>query len=853
MLYLLVIVSGFAGLVYEVLWMKQLGLLFGNTSQAAGATLAAFFAGLAAGSFLWGRRAARCGNALRRYAWLELGIAASALLYFVVLRVYHAVYPALYQGADAPVAGVLVKLGLALLLVFPPAFFMGGTIPVMGQFMIRAREAFGRTAALLYGLNTIGAVMGAFLAGFYFPLWLGFRLTCLLAIGLNVAVAAVAFVLARRASSSAPPSPSAVCDGNATETRGAVVRWGVPAVAFVSGFGFLALEVVWTRMFTQVLENSVYTFAAILVIALTCLAAGAFASAGLARRSRAPLRVLAILLALGGMAVVLTPYLFMHVTDGMKIVATRSSWSGYIGMIFHKGFLALGPSALLLGMVFPFMMKVEEHQLRDVGRSLGRLAALNTTGAILGALLCGFVLLPAIGMWGAIQMLAVLYLLAGAVLAHGRGRVMVATRAATVLALVLVFTALNPRALPIVSIDPGRRADEEVLQVWEGSDATVAVTRGRAGLTIKMNSHYGLGATGAYRQEQFQNDLPLTLYPETRSIFFLGMGTGITAGSALDPAFEHVERIVVCELVPDVITAARTYITDVNGRDYTGGLFTDPRATILAEDGRHHLMATQARYDIINGDLFVPFRSGVGSLYTREHFRKARERLRLGGVFVQWVPLYQVTEYEFRVMARTMLEAFDEVSLWRGGFQPGDDVAAFVGHTDGRPLPPAGPDQPAARAAVVSGKSADDLTNLVLPFDASTALFFYCGNLTRAASLFADAAVNTDDRPVIEYMAPRSYRGVTETRIPWFVGPRWARLVEAVQAACPPDEDPLLAHRAPTNRRLPLAGTAYYRARIWQLVGNRTETVRAWRTFVREWTAHGMLFERDAAVEATSP
>ena len=168
----LVFLSGFAALVYQVLWMKQIGLLFGNTSHAASVTLASFFAGLAAGSWFLGRRASGTTNPMRIYAWLEVGIALTALLYFGLMGIYGVLYPLIYQGVGSGFVLLVVKFGLSVLLVFPPAFCMGGTIPVIGQYMVRERAAFGRVSALMYGINTLGAAAGAALAGFYLPLWL---------------------------------------------------------------------------------------------------------------------------------------------------------------------------------------------------------------------------------------------------------------------------------------------------------------------------------------------------------------------------------------------------------------------------------------------------------------------------------------------------------------------------------------------------------------------------------------------------------------------------------------------------------------------------------------------------------
>lgn len=890
---LLVLVSGFAGLVYEVLWMKQLGLLFGNTSHAAAATLAAFFAGLAAGSWFWGKRSAKAQNPLRTYAWLQLGIAVTALFYFAVLACYYAVYPGVYQAVNSRAGLLLIKFALALVLVFPPAFCMGGTIPVLGQHLIRRRSAFGTTSALLYGLNTLGAAAGALLAGFYFPLWLGFRLTCFGAVSLSTLVAVTAFLLSRKAvpvgggladdgenavgaACRVPQGPAPRDQGTAPVTvkharrkktrrkraaaradnrggsgperrgtadeadgRTEVMRpspgWAAMLVCFLSGFGVLALEVLWTRMFAQVLENSVYTFATILVIVLICLSVGALISSGLARLRISPIHLLAILMLIGATAVTLMPFVFMRLTNSLQILVSTGSWSDYVLMIFKNGFIAIGPPALLLGTIFPYLMKVEERSAVSAGLSLGRLAAINTVGAILGSLLAGFVLLEWLGMWRSVQVIALLYPYVLLVLPTGWRNWGLAVKVPAVLLIVLLFTVLNPSALPITSVD-SMRHQEEIVETWEGSDCTVAVVRDRYGVAIKINSHYSLGSTGAFMQEKLQADLPLMIWPETASIFFLGMGTGITAGSALDPQFENVKKVVACEIVPEVVAAARKYMTNLNGFDATGGLFTDPRASILIEDGRHFLMAAKEQFDMINADLFVPFRSGAGNLYTREHFRSVRKRLKPGGIFVQWVPLYQVTENEFCIIARTMLEEFDQVSLWRNNFQPGDEVVAFMGHTDLAPLPASEIDSRTDKLAAVEGKTYFDLRNLALPFNPKTILLFYCGNLTVARELFEDFPVNRDDKPLIEYMAPRTYRRKTDSPLPWFIGPRIATWVEKVQEICPPDADPLLVNRTAANRRLPVAGTAFHRARIFQVIGDEHACREAWQDFFKEWT-----------------
>lgn len=733
-IYPLVFLSGFCALIYQVLWMKQLGLLFGNTSHAAGVTLAAFFAGLAAGSWFWGKRSARSGNPLRVYAGLELGIAIAALLYFVVMKGYFLIYPELYQSVHSGTWLLLIKFLLALVLIFPSAFFMGGTIPVIGQYAIRERLRFGSTSALLYGTNTLGAALGALMGGFFMPMWFGFRLTCIIAIIITVVVAVLAWLVSRSPAAARTPetdnsemeSPAtpAVADG-AIYSGNRLTLW---AICFISGFGILALEVLWTRMFALVFENSVYTFAAILVVVLCCLAGGSLISSFLARRKWSPNLVLASLLGLSGFTIALTPSVFMNVTDSFQFMSVKATWGDFVLLIFTKCVLTIGPAALVLGAVFPYLMKTEEQHASSPGRTLGRLATINTIGAILGSLACAFIFLEAFGMWRTMQIMGVIYfLMALGIPLLGR-RIGIALKSVSVAGLILLFTTLNPSQLPVTGALAGR-PDEVTLKAWEGSGCTVSVVRGDEGLAIKVNSDYGLGSTNGRVRAAMQGEIPLMLKPDAKSVFFLGMGTGVSAGAALSDRFPQVERVLTCELLPDVITASKEFMTNVDGVDLTNGLFTDTRSTVLPEDGRHHLMATREKFDIINSDLFIPYSSGTGSLYSQEHFESVRRRLKPEGIFVQWLPAYQLTSFDFHVIGRTMIEVFDQVSIWRCDFAPFDEVIAFVGHPDGTPLAASDIDDTQIKRNFLSG---NEHANIHKTLNPQTALLYYVGNISES-------------------------------------------------------------------------------------------------------------------------
>lgn len=823
----LVLASGFAGLIYQVLWMKQLGLLFGNTSHAAAAVLAAFFSGLGTGSWWWGRRVQKVARPLRLVAWLEFGIATAALTYFGVLKLFYEVYPSLYESIGGTGWMLVAKFALALLLVFPAAFFMGGTVPAIAQAVIRDPEKLGRTGAMLYAINTLGAALGVGFAAFVMIPSLGFSTTYSLSLMISVAVGVVAWRL--------PEMEAAAPAGKATEKPAPVPkaeRLAVAGLCFFSGFVMLALEVVWTRIFAQVHENSVYSYAVILIVVLVGLAAGAGISSVVARFVTRPWVALGVMAVAGGGLLVLGPSMLMHVTGGLRPVDSIEPWGDYVRGLFNTGLRGVGFVVIALGTVFPFLMKLAERGDAAPGWKLGKLLAINTAGAIAGALLCGFVMLPHWGMWGTLRALSAIYLAVALLLPLGWGKPGILLRGTAVAFLALAFTALDPTGLPVAGGNQGK--DEgKVLQAWEGSDGTVTVIERPSGhRVIKVNGGYGLGSTEAYLEQTYQATIPLHLFPETESVFFLGLGTGISAGAALDERFPNVRRVLSCELIPEVVDAAKKWIPS----EMTGGVFDDPRSTILVEDGRHLLRASGEKFDMINSDLFLPYRRGAGSLYSLEHFRVAASRLNEGGVFVQWLPLYQITEFEFGVIARTMLEAFGEVTMWRNNFEPGMEKVALIGRCmpSPYPIPPAGNRE--AMLAAVDGLAWQATSPDMFRVAAGSTPFLYAGNLTESADLFQGFPVNTDDRPVIEYQTPITFREVAENdEVIWCVGPHLTAWIDRLLTACPPERDPVWAGHPDESTHLVRAGAAFHRTMVLRAQGDMGSLDEEWEAFLREW------------------
>ena len=833
----LVFLSGGVSLVYQVLWLKELGLLFGSTAYAASTTLAVFFLGLAVGGAVFGRWSPRLRSPLRTYAWLELGVAASAGLYFLLLAVYFQLYAPFYEAlSDRPAAFNAVRVALATLVLLPPATLMGGTLPVLGQHLVRQPHELGRTGSFLYAVNTLGAAAGAFLAGFVLPPALGFDRAYLLAMAVNAGVAGLAWrlaaaderrgapardVSARRGrrpdrnerSRRARPAVRVPAAGGSPESA-----WLLATVAGLSGAFALGLEVLWTRMFAQVLQNSVYTFSIILVVFLAALAAGSAVANRLCRLRAAPAQVLWLLLTLAGLGVAATPFAFHDLTVGLGTLATGDGWVLYVLSIFGNTLLLLFVPATLLGSVFPYLLRASQGSQAAPGAVIGRLGAVNTSGGAVGSLAAGFVLLGAVGLWDGVRLCAAGYLLLALLVclrgARTRGAP-VLPASVTVGALALLGTALDTSRLTLVSVDRDR--GEEVLATWEGPDGVVAVVERPGSRRIKVNNFYTLGGTASAEQEQNQALLPLMTHARPDAVFVLGLGTGITAGSALR---HPVERLLVCEIAPDVIAAAAAYF-DVP----SGGLFSDPRATVRACDARNHLLGTTERFDVIIADLFVPWRAGIGNLYSAEHFDAARARLTAGGLFVQWLPLYQLSRREFEVVARTMLAVFEQVTLWRGHFGAQRPVVALVGAARPTTLDPAVIDRNGRHLA--GGRPLPPAAALAVT------LPFYAGNLSAADGLIPPGPINTDDRPLVEYQAPVTQRQERAGATGWFNLAELGDFLRRLMEHAPPARDPHLARLTPAQRDLVVAGRHYYEGVAASRLGRDADADAHFREFAR--------------------
>lgn len=818
--YVFALVSGASALVYEVLWVRRFVSLFGATAPAASATLSALFLGLAVGSLVVGRRSARWRSPLRAYGILEVCVASGALLVIPALGLYERVYPSIYNGSfNHPLVFVAVKTALATAALFVPAFLMGGTLPLLAHAFVASREEFGKTGSVIYAANTFGAVLGALAVPFLLLPTLGAERSYFAAAAANLCVGALAILLDRSdrvALESSADEERRVESRRREDVRGARSKsskpswskpsWVLSAASFLSGALVLALEVLWARMLAQVHENSVYSFAIVLAIFLAGLAAGAALARALLARGWNPYKALGLAWVSAGVLVFATPPLFYSLTGGLSYVNEFGSDANLLTLAFAASTM-LAPT-MLAGMVLPLLMEVTaDARAGSAGPMLGRLLAFNTAGSVVGPLVATYALLPSVGLWAGIALAGLSMVASGEAWLGGlfKGRLTTARRAAVVALLVAIVVGANPLTLPRARVR--RDGDEKLIHLDEGSHAIVSVLESPDDRWMLLNNFYTLGGTASAAEERQQARIPLMLHPSPRRVAFLGMGTGITAGGALLP---NVERVVALELVPEVVKTAGDFFAESNL-----GLLKDKRVEVVNEDARVYLKASGQSFDVIVGDLVVPWRSGESSLFTREHFNAARAALAPGGLFCQWLPMHQLTEEQFRIIAATFLDVFPRATLWRGDFLTDAPALALVGHTDGGAFDPNAVDATAQRL-----KPSTESTTPILSARGGLWLFLV-GPLDPSDARFASARRNTESEPWIELLSPSNNLNSKGQPSSPFVGEALLRFMEQVRAA-PVNNSPL-QNLTPEHQRFRESGAILWEASLLLTQGREAQ------------------------------
>jgi spermidine synthase len=785
--------SGTAGLILQVVWMYRLGLVFGNAAYATAATLSAFFLGMALGGWFWGKAATRLRNALSIYGLMELGIALSALLWIPGIGLYESNYPIIVDilGNNA---GMLTfgKFIFSISLLLLPTLFMGGTFPVLSQYVAENRDQLAIRGTFLYAVNTIGASIGAFIAGFFLLSEYGVSSTYYFAIALAAGTGIIAIVLDRLtiydSKAGFAKNKSEVISNKKLLPSNSLSYSLIIVLAFSSGLLALSAETIWIKMFAQVLQNSVYSFSAILVVFLIALGCGGMLSHLLVRISVPVIPTIVILLSVGAIMIGVSPLIFNMATNGLQYISASASWTDYLQSIFRLSFLIVFPPTLVIGSVFPYLLKASPKINRKSGSFVGLLVFFNSIGSAVGPLLIGFFFLDYIGLWNSVKVIAIIYVaLALLITFYFKKR----TRWTTLTGLTVILLILIPNP-PLVHLE----ANESILDIWQSSDGVVSIVESDNNIQMRLDNFYVLGDTRSVLVEKMQAHIPLLLHPEPKSVLFLGMGTGITAGASLD---HNVDHIVTVELVPNVIRAAKRYFTP-----WVNELFTRPNVEIVPDDARNFLLGTSQNFDVIIGDLFTPWHQGTGTLYTVEQFKLAKKHLTSNGIFAQWLPLYQLTPESFKTISATFASVFPQVTLWRADFSTSRASIVLIGQASGTSLDQRVLEKNITNIIETSAEKADSSK----PHMAG---LFYLGNLQAIKDSLSGIPINTDDKRTIEFNAPVLSQKANSGKASYIVGKEFEKLITALARGLPPQEDPYLSLLPENEIKYVEVGLQYYK------------------------------------------
>lgn len=727
----LLLFSGTAALVYQVLWVKQLSLVVGVEVYAITTGISAFFIGLALGGLAFGRWADRLARPVRLYASLELAVAVLGMLATLAL----ANSAGLFARLEASIG--LLAWVLPFLLVGVPAFFMGGTLPVLMRELTPGQGQMAEAGGRLYAANTAGAIVGTLLAAFVLLPGLGVTGSALIAAGLNLLAAGGAW-LYRRRDQQAPLSVQ----------QDPVPRTGAARLAIalycVAGGVALGYEVVWTQSIVQFMSTRAFAFSVVLATYLLGLMLGSAIYARRADHIKDPWGLFGLLIALAGLlALVLVAglgrWLIVAQTEieALVLQLTGNPLAGMSARFAGAALCVVLLPTTLLGAAFPLVLRLAVDR-GQVGRDVGTVVALNTLGGIVGVMLVGFVLVPGLGLVRSLSVLAVLAAVVGC-LAMWQGRAQHKGLRMAIVGVALTTLVVGVLTPPqkLAELLPGARSGR-ITFYEEGRGGTVAVvSQQRRGGAFNRLYIQGVSNTGdampSLRYMRLQALLPLLIHNrEPRSALVIGFGTGITAGAML--RYPGLQRPVVAELLPEVLAAAPLF----NG-NYAA--VSDPRLEIRLRDGRRELLRSSERYDLVTLEPPPPSASGVVNLYSRDFYALAASRLEPAGIVAQWLPLPTQNEEDTRSLVRSFLDVFPHASLWTTEFHE----TLLIGSLEPQVLDVARIRQRFAQPTVAATLAEVGVDSV------ETLLATWLTDREGLVRFAGDAPAVTDDRPRIEY------------------------------------------------------------------------------------------------------
>jgi len=762
--------SGALGLIYQIVWFKYLSLFLGNTTYAQTIVLATFMGGLAIGSSLWGRKSDRVKRPLQLYALLEIGIGLYCFFYPNFLHFLQNGFISIIVSSQLPSGStsvLLLKLLISLCTLLLPTILMGGTLPVLVRFISQRIEEAGKTIAILYFLNSLGAVLGSLLAGFFLIRILGLQLTIYVTAVTNLFIGVGAYLLA-----TIDGRPGIVETTKSEASLFLFTRREVYiaiTIAGISGLASMVYEVTWVRLLIPILGSSIYSFALMLVAFITGITFGSLIVSILVQR----VKNLLVLLAWCQIGIVISmvvalpfysriPYEFWRVSS--LLTRTDASYPIFLVLQFCIGIVLMIVPTIFLGMSLPVATRISSRSIELLGNSVGNIFAINTFGTVIGSLSAGLVLIPLVGVRHTIEIGIGCNLIAGLIIlfftnAFSRRQKFVVV---SILGLFLfsyaVFSPNWNRGAMLAGVfrninsnmDPPKTYREFELQTnairvhyfKEGITATIGVVEGKTSTGLQkvliVNGKPDASSKGDLPTQVLLGQLGCLIHPNPNKALVIGLGSGVTVGSMLTHPLEHVDCV---EISPEVVEAS----SEFNEVNYLP--LKDPRMTIHIEDALAFLKIAQTKYDIIVSEPSNPWIAGVGSLYTIEFFEQCKQRMNSNGLMIQWFHIYEMDDKIFKMVTRTFQSSFSYVSMW----QPQHGDVILIGSQQDIVI-----DFSKIKEAIRLPSVSQDLQRISIS-DMASVLSLEMLSPRAIRQYVGVDELNTEDHPYLEYGAPRAF------------------------------------------------------------------------------------------------
>jgi spermidine synthase len=744
-----------SGLIYQVAWIKALGLIFGHSLFAVATVLAVFMAGLATGSAYIGRWQSH-KKPVVLYAYIELLIAATGILSVVGLRgvgwLYVKVYP---DVGSLPSLLLALRFFGAVAILFVPTFLMGGTLPVLSRVIARNAGELGAGVSQLYWVNTLGAVVGTIVSGFILLPALGLRGTIAIAVALNVLSGLVALRIPEILSpqqglkESEVATPPPVVGSQPTQAPLLFLFAVVGCTAF-------AYEIAWTRLLSITVSSSTYAFTTMLAMFLTGIVLGSASFRYfVARSGKISLVTFSKTQTWIGVAALSSLVAFHWLLPVVPFLlrVTNRSFGGLLLAQFVTSGLTVLPVATIFGFAFPLVIALFAGTANAGDNNsaiVGRAYAANTVGSIVGSLAAGFWLVPSLGSFRVIAAAAGVNLLLAAATSMRR-LLPLALNLLCLLAAILVGSSSSLYNRSLFSLSTvlyggdyqGRLTLDEVAATSDlvfakdGINDSVAVSRADNYVALRVNGKVD-ASTGDARTQLLLGHLGAAFEPVPRRVLIIGFGSGMTVSAVA--RYPDVDRIDCVEIEPAVINAA-PFLSSLNH-----DVLSDPRVHVIFDDARNFLLTTRDKYDLIVSEPSNPWIAGVATLFTDEFYAAVRRTLVPGGKFVQWLQSYSLAPADLKMVVATLGPHFSDVTLWRAA---GPDLL-LLARSDNTPFKFG-----RLRSLWQNKPLRDDFESMdVREPEALTAYFLLDDAALRKMS--EGAAVNTDDRTLLEYHAPRT-------------------------------------------------------------------------------------------------